>query len=253
MAVGVVHAAECDGIECVAGCRFVQRKSLLEPVDLPVLAAAMRDNSWLDMKLVDGPVPRVRVKAILVLPETETVTLVQEYPKHDQGVDKDGCLLDHREWEVDSEDIMWVMESTFERDDVPGFSERLKLEPVPANSPLPLHAQVALPTIHAEVLKRWPEVRDWDWRDPKTLYEAHTHARHAALWALYELTPLPPVECCKSLGWHSVQPLLTARWKVSGQHAKPGYVEKVQDICKDTWLSIGASLPDMDPRADSIL
>lgn len=214
MAVGVVHAAECDGIECGAGCRFVQLKSLLDPVALPELAAAIRDETWLDMRVAGGRIyERVQVERVIVHRDHDEVTLIHLLPV---GV---------KRWTLDAEDIQWMRPTVFDADE----AERPKA-PADDEEPETTVTGVADDIYFCvrHVLARWYKmtVDEID----KDLSKANangrrpndvTMRRHVAIWLMYELTDESAVEICTRMGYRSPMAFHSARDKFTPQRWGP--------------------------------
>ncbi len=89
----------------------------LEPLSLVDLAVALRDDLWLDMRVIDErpmTLERVRVETITVKKDGEDVALVQEH-KTGEGVTTYHLV-------VDAECIRWAKPTSFELEEVEPWS-----------------------------------------------------------------------------------------------------------------------------------
>jgi hypothetical protein len=237
---------------------------MLEPVPLTSLAEAMRDEAWLDMRIVEhGNVPRVRVQSILIMTHNETVELYQELPEDA-----------YRYLEVDSEDIMAALPSCFERDDVPEPNEPPPSGADPeeytqgrpfASYKLPSEARAMFPLVRRAVFNQFANPdhmeRDfWDLtnvssRNPTNLYHFTLHVRYALLLTLYEVTELSQADVCYVVGYHSIQPFISARQlakrEKDGKAKDTRLIDLTRAAVKSVTKFVGRDR--LVPRQDTIL
>lgn len=236
-----------DGGGPGAPCRIVAccDMGMLDPVPLATLGEAMKDAAWLDMRILDhGSVPRVRVQSILVTPTNDIVELYQEY-----GED------DYRHLEVDSEDIMGAVPSCFERADVPEpcpptFDQATHYEHRWGKYELKAEAVAIFPYVRTAVFDQFNNAAqmEQDWNTPGSsnptgLYSFSIYVRYALLLVLYEVTELAQDDVCSTVGYHSIQPLLSARLYIKqearGEKKDARLTQVVTDAYRDVKLALG--------------
>jgi hypothetical protein len=194
--------------------RQLKLKPGLEPPEISELAAAMRDGTWLDMRVVDvGDFERVKVTCLHIYPDRDVVTVVQNFRLTPESVGLTQFVVD-----IDCEDIM-AMDTTMceSADDVQ-------------------HLEVAERPMNAEDTSFFEHQKDMVIQavaelaggTPMELMKSLTGGsrkgqdvidrRHLVLWVLFEMTDLTPSDLCWELGWKSPMPFQSCRYKFNGPH-----------------------------------
>lgn len=236
----------------------------MDPVPLDRIAEAMRDNAWVDMRVVDlGLLARVRIQSVTVTPHNDTLELYQELP---------GDRYVHHE--VDSEDVMYMGESTFEREDVPEPKEKLTsggADPAEYDHPfmkykLPSEARALFPLVRRAVFNEFAQDSDemerefWKVdptaRNPTNLYAFSIYVRYGLLLTLYEVSELPKMDVCYTVGYHSLQPMISAlqfaESEAAGRKKDVRLLDVTRNACKSVKKFLGSS-HTAPKRHDSVL
>lgn len=189
--------------------------SVLDPVDLRILAEAMRDETWLDLRVVEhGTVERARVTAIIVRRDGEEVELTQEM-SFDGEVST--TLLN-----VPHDSVRWCCPTNFALEDVeirrPAVSEDIEDGPVISavkdllvfffknHKTSPLGSRKAVEKMLAG-----------------SAYESQwVHHRHVFVWLIWRFHSgkMSPAAICSLAGYKSQMPWQSAKWKFSREEHK---------------------------------
>lgn len=175
----------------------------LEPVGLAVLAEALRDGTWLDMRIVEGraaTLERVRVDAIIVRRADEEIELSQESAELNDG-EQVVFTSNHR---VPAEAIRWARPTAFN-----DATEVRAYNPATATGERPdpdlYLAAVAVASAQSSVLDGETVLR--------LAREGDLHWRYWLMLVVKETTDLAPGQITRLFGYRSPQPLVSARRK----------------------------------------
>lgn len=174
------------------------------PVPLHVLAAYMRDGTWLDIRTEDGPVHRVRIIGIVVRVRGDDVRFRQEWLEHLDDERKEVKRCSHV-LDIDSEAI-WKIEPThYHVDEVEPYGLKIELPPMPLQTD-EMQKEVLVTVLRATVttfnvsMNELRSVRDWESID----------ARYTGMLVVFEMTNLSATQIAEAFGYKSQTPLLSA-------------------------------------------
>lgn len=189
----------------------------LEPVSLAALAEALRDLSWLDMRVVGyRHVERVRVVSITINREQDFMQVYQEWPDEEEGVAT-------KTWYVDCEDVMWCRPTVFELADVTMMAENVGAGPRKPDDSfewwLTKMSVRYTESLTEEQLDEIIAMVYGNGRQKAPTTQPVIDIRHLMLLVMYEITEDTEMDICQGLGYKSVQPMMTARWKAKGDSA----------------------------------
>lgn len=187
--------------------------SVLDPVALDKLAAYMRDETWLDIRICDhGPVERVQIMNITVWPDHEDVTMRQEVMR--------GEDIHELQLEADAEDIMWARPTAFpEPLDV---QEAKPVEPPREEEFMPGRLEEAYDaTLDAVAFAHSMSRAELDKELNEEFYSKYgkaVHRRYEIIWILRQVMDdrLSTLEICQRIGYKSVMPMQCARQRFEG-------------------------------------
>lgn len=191
-----------------------------DPCPLHVLAEAMRDGKWLDMRTEDGVIQRVRIVEIIVRTQGDDVVLRQEWLT---GRDRDEFYK--QQFAIDAESIWKIAPTNYRIAAVRPYGspdgERPAVKGQPATE---RETEIIVDTVvKGGIFLFQIAAKDWNAATRGGKGDWHViNKRHATVLVLFEMTDLDPSECCKRMGWKSQQPLITAKWKATPQkHRDP--------------------------------
>lgn len=173
----------------------------LDPVPLDEIASRIRDEAWVDLRVVGvGTVQRVLITQLNVHRDHDEVVVRQKFAASDDE-------LTVEEHAFDAEDIRWLRETQVALCDVK------PVQPPAPESVQCIDAKSVVNRIIRSVCfvyeKSEAELRG-GWRAAGA-----TRERQRALWLAFEMTDLTPPQICKDhFGYGSQQPILTVRAKI---------------------------------------
>lgn len=178
----------------------------LDPVELNVLAEHLRDEDWLDLRVVEhGIMERVLVEGVVIYRDSEDVDVRQDWVVN--GVVQTANYL------VSRDKIMVCRPTSFEVEDV---------------TPVRLKAAA----IQGVKEGRWAMVKEAAKSVLAMDEETFTYAldgiplRYMLITAMYEISDESDLEICRRIGYMSLQPMISARYKVKTE----GWVDNVRRI-----------------------
>lgn len=200
--------------------------SNLEPPDIRQLAEALADETWLDALVVDvGMLQRVRVVAIHISRETESVTFRQHYKPDPEDPEVAALEID-----IGCDDIIYIKDTKLQSvDEVP------RTEP-----PTPEQQANGLEAMKDAAIQAVVDVTGGTTLAlVRSLAAGGNQARqdmvdrrHLVLWAMFEMSDLKPDSLCWELGWKSPMPFQSARWKFTGKDANEKWAGTIKAVVK---------------------
>lgn len=197
----------------------------LEPPSIEELAAALKEGTWLDIRVVDaGTLQRVKIECLHIYQSRDLVTVVQNFRVTPETVQVSQCTLD-----VDCEDIMYMEPTEVESaDDVNPLEE--------SREPL----QDGFEAMKDAAMMAACEVTGGNLMAlTKAMTAGHgrftqdiINRRHLVLWALFEMSEENPSVLCYECGWRSPMPFQSARYKFSGPHSEEKFTKTIIAIVK---------------------
>lgn len=185
---------------------------VLDPVDLPELAAHLRDGTWLDMRVIDvGTVERARVAGIIVRRDDEELILEQEHSF--DGAVQVSTL------NVPRDSVRWCRPSCFELEDVEVTQPKVK-EGVDDVAVVNTVKDVLVfafkdhkthPLGSRKAVERMLKQSPYD--------HVFTHHRHVFVYLIwrYHSGQMSPATICGMAGYKSQMPWQSAKWKFEGK------------------------------------
>lgn len=212
----------------------------LDPPPLVSVAEHMRDETWLDVKVVGEPVlERVRLVQIIVNRHEDYLVFTQERPGADENGKLETIEVEHK---VDAEDVMYLKPTIFELADITP-RERERVVTVGGRA-FPLgdgfnadenHVLFAAISLIANDLRTpVPEILD---RVDKDFFSFSTRIRYSLLWLVYEFTECSTLKVCHALGYSSITPYLSAKNTI--QRNEPEFMKPLRKMI----LALDARLP----------
>lgn len=206
------------------------------PVPLYVLAAYMRDGTWLDIRTEDGPAYRVRIIEIVVRVRGEDVRFTQEWLENLDDERKEVKRCRHT-LDIDSESIWKIEPSQYHLDEVQPYGLKIELPPLPKQSPEQM--QLVLETVLKTSL-RWHDLTLEQLR--QNTNRTHLQQRYVTMLVVLEMSDLSSNQICEAMGYRSPTPMISAvqdrrngRWKAALEKS----VYSLGGLC-DTQLSFTA-------------
>lgn len=212
------------------------RPRSIEPPSIRQVAEWMRDGTWLDMRIPFGHAERVKIVSLLITFSDERITIEQVWFGADERVYR-------RQFECDLEDCLCCEPTRVGPLDVNplerGRSEKIaagqakrKAERMEREREIGKRdAQVAEIIIQA-TLKAFTYLERATFLGTKDAYQGNqyvSHHRHQAMLVMLVMTELSPQEICtKVFAYKSVQPLMTARWKLHGDEGMVAACRKIR-------------------------
>jgi len=181
----------------------------ITPAPLKSLGEFLRDETWIDMRVVDGEefltLERVQILTIVIYRHNELIEVRQEW--------KDDREHHDETFYIDCDSIRWARPTSFELENVTPHDnvvERVRTAELD-------NAFDQIASVLAQANAVTPQVfktrlqTQYSWTNG--VEPLPITARHEALLCLYELTEASPLECAKMCGYSSIQPLMSARDK----------------------------------------
>lgn len=186
----------------------------LDPCPLDVLAEAMRDGMWLDVRTDDTTIMRVRIMEIIVRTKGEDIVFRQEWLNRAEEFEK-------RQFAIDSDAIWRVVKSQYKIEDVKPYGVTEDGEWSDAQKSLygaldsNVTNKIVATVVHAALVLFDHKPENFFAGARGTESNMVTH-RHATIIVLYEMTNLSPHYICTDvMKYDSVQPFVTARDKMT--------------------------------------
>lgn len=173
----------------------------LEPVGIAALAEAIRDETWVDLRVVDrGTIERVQIRAFNIHRDRDEIVIVQKW--------SDGDDVRSSELTFNAEDLRWLRETQVALCDVKPIQE-------PAVENAGAFSTHIVNEIIRTVAYLTEGVSEQDLRSGSRSNGDSVRPRQEAMWLAYEMTDLSPKDIAiKHFGYLSDQPMLTIQGKL---------------------------------------
>lgn len=217
--------------------------SELEPVPLGVLAEHIRDQTWLDMRVIEvGTCQRVQITQLNICRERDEVVVRQKHAVDDDALATDTLTFD-------AEDIRWVRETEVALADVTPVSIAVRV-PSLTRAAVGPGAAAAMPHASDErvIVGRAVLIvsehtgfshteigRFCGWEEDYSI----ARARHLAIWLIYEMTDLPATVICEAFGYVSTTPLSSASDKARNAAFRADLEAIAEKLKKELLKTIG--------------
>lgn len=178
-----------------------------DPPDLGIIATAIRDESWLDMRVCDmGRLDRVRIEQLRVHRERDELVVSQKWLE-------DGEDLRNDEYLLDMEDVIWLRDTRVALENVKPFTRPTAMHVAPADvNAKKIIDEIVRSQVHLTAGLTEAQLRGGSKQTAPTVI----WPRQEALFMAYEMTDESPVDICeKHFGYASQQPLLTVWQKLA--------------------------------------
>lgn len=201
-----------------------------EPVMLRVLAEFLRDGTWLDMRIDEERVNRVKIIEISVHKTGESVVVKQNYMKGDNYC-SDRLVFDaERIWSCKPTEVELLDVEPFEPEPVIGIAPHRPSETIDE------YTQRIVDAVLVACVHLYPGISVATLIEPNSDYK-EIHYRHQCIIAIYEMTDLTQGAICKQVfNYASPTPWVSARYKAdskydSGKQAE-GFKHGVRQIAQ---------------------
>lgn len=208
----------------------------LEPPGIQMLAQALADETWLDIRVVDaGVMKRVKIEALHIYRQHETVTVVQEVCEEDPEE------LIRYSFEVEAEDIMYAVKTELESVNevdvllAPAKKPNGEQELIDKIRDAAIQAVVDVTGGTVMELVRGFANASYAGRRKQELVDR----RHLVLWTMIEMTDETPYDLCWYLGWRSPMPYQTALYKFISPNADKKWAKIITEVVGRTRKVVG--------------